>query len=185
MSAAEQVHLQLTPETAEPSPIAVAETKKSVTAVKPKPFKHPKTHREAATAGQAFSSNLTTPSSATDIDMATANYLQQQSNEALTHLSERYADNKTNYRSDSEITATPPHLTLPQTPLAERSGTLDLALDPNRIVKHVNTCYRVVKTPTQLNPDAENLGFAFKCGKTDDEKLFDAVLKNRINQHRH
>lgn len=100
----------------------------------------------------------------------------------FTAHSSQYATHE-NPNSMSEIRNKPRELNLPVEPLASRSGSLDLALDPNRIIKFGSTCYRVVKTPTQINPYAENLGFAFKCGQTDDEKLLNTSLKFRINQH--
>lgn len=113
----------------------------------------------------------------------TANYLQQQQSQAIGQLPADYATSVSK-QGFSDMTAKPKSLQLPQQTLSERNGSLDAALDPNRIVKVGSTCYRVVKTPTQLNPYAENLGFPFKCGQTDDEKLLEASLKARIQQHR-
>ncbi|MCH1923814.1 hypothetical protein L9G74_11310 [Shewanella sp. C32] len=113
----------------------------------------------------------------------TANYLQQQQSQAIGKLPADYATSVSK-QGFSDMTAKPKSLQLPQQTLSERDGSLDAALDPNRIVKVGSTCYRVVKTPTQLNPYAENLGFPFKCGQTDDEKLLEASLKARIQQHR-
>ncbi|KFZ37242.1 hypothetical protein HR45_11205 [Shewanella mangrovi] len=114
---------------------------------------------------------------------ATAHYLRQQQ-QAAVQSSVNYAQHQKAHKSESDMTPNLDALVLPTVPVAERNGSLDSPLDPNRIVKNGDTCYRVVKTPTQLNPYAENLGFAFKCGKTDDERLLESSLKNRINQHR-
>ncbi len=118
-----------------------------------------------------------------DIRDLTANYLQQQQSQAIGQLPADYATSASK-QDFSDMTAKPKSLQLPQQTLSDRNGSLDAALDPNRIVKVGSTCYRVVKTPTQLNPYAENLGFPFKCGQTDDEKLLKASLKARIQQHR-
>ncbi|QVK24529.1 hypothetical protein KHX94_08815 [Shewanella dokdonensis] len=114
----------------------------------------------------------------------TARYLQQQQLATVNQLATEQARRQTSRNSFSIMTPEPESLVLPTIAMGERNGSLDAPLDPNRIVKQGDTCYRVVKTPTQLNPDAENLGFGFKCAKTDDEQLLEASLKNRINQHR-
>lgn len=119
-----------------------------------------------------------------NIRAATANYLQQQRTQVIGRFDDGYAT-AAHPQRQSDMGTPSKSLQLPQQPLAERNGSLDSALDPNRIVKVGSTCYRVVKTPTQLNPNAENLGFPFKCGQTDDERLLDASLKARIQQHRH
>ncbi len=61
-------------------------------------------------------------------------------------------------------------------------ASLDLPLDPNRIVKDGDTCYRVVKVPTPLNPYAENLGFPFKCGQTEMEKALKEAVASRLKR---
>ncbi|MBO1273471.1 hypothetical protein J3L11_17685 [Shewanella sp. 4t3-1-2LB] len=126
----------------------------------------------------------TTAVKTSDIRNITVRYLQQQQLETLNQIATEHARQQTAHKTLSVMTPDPASLVLPTLPMGERNGSLDSPLDPNRIVKQGDTCYRVVKTPTQLNPDAENLGFPFKCAPTDDEKLLDASLKKRIDQHR-
>ncbi|MDF0535319.1 hypothetical protein KDN34_17290 [Shewanella yunxiaonensis] len=110
--------------------------------------------------------------------------MQQQQSGKLNQGATQYAKKQSARKSLSVITPEPERLVLPTIPIGERNGSLDSPLDPNRIVKQGDRCYRVVKMPTQLNPEAEHLGFGFKCALTDDEKRLDKSLTNRINQHR-
>lgn len=156
--------------------------------------KPPQPHHDNSTAKTAISdtahasatANLpeTTAVKTSDIRNITARYLQQQQLETLNQIATEHARQQTAPKTLSVMTPEPAALVLPTLPMGERNGSLDSPLDPNRIVKQGDTCYRVVKTPTQLNPDAENLGFGFKCAPTDEEQLLEASLKKRIDQHR-
>ena len=160
--------------------------------------KPPQPHHDNSTAKTAISGTAqktpnvlatnnppeTTAVKTSDIRNITARYLQQQQLETLNQIATEHARQQTAPKTLSVMTPEPASLVLPTLPMGERNGSLDSPLDPNRIVKQGDTCYRVVKTPTQLNPDAENLGFPFKCAPTDEEQLLEASLKKRIDQHR-
>lgn len=142
------------------------------------------TEQETPNASATANPPETTAVKTSDIRNITARYMQQQQLEMLNQIATEHARQQTAPKTLSVMTPEPASLVLPTLPMDKRNGSLDSPLDPNRIVKQGDTCYRVVKTPTQLNPDAENLGFGFKCAKTDNEQLLEASLKNRINQHR-
>jgi hypothetical protein len=60
--------------------------------------------------------------------------------------------------------------------------TLNHRLDPNRRVKKGDTCYKVVKLGTQVNPYAEGLGFAEPCDPVSPTKrAVDAAISNRLS----
>ncbi|MGX9463428.1 hypothetical protein ACWXWU_19690 [Shewanella sp. A14] len=60
--------------------------------------------------------------------------------------------------------------------------TFDHKLDPNRIVKQGDYCYRVVELPTQINPHGHGLGFAEFCGEDKQKKQLTKSINNRINK---
>ena len=62
--------------------------------------------------------------------------------------------------------------------------SLDLGLDPNRRVRIGDTCYQVVKVATQINPYAENLGYAFNCGGDKVQLRLDKLITERLNKVR-
>ncbi len=82
----------------------------------------------------------------------------------LDELVERAANNAIQKKSMSEMDGEMRGLVLPKENEYETAITLDSKLDPNRIVKIGDTCYRVVSVATPINPHGENLGFPFKCG---------------------
>ncbi|WP_350432580.1 hypothetical protein ABIS04_03165 [Shewanella sp. H8] len=59
--------------------------------------------------------------------------------------------------------------------------TFNHKLDPNRIVKQGDYCYRVVELPTQINPHGYGLGYAKFCGEDKQQKLLTELINNRIN----
>ncbi|HBF45771.1 MAG TPA: hypothetical protein DDW91_04485, partial [Shewanella frigidimarina] len=60
--------------------------------------------------------------------------------------------------------------------------TFNHRLDPNRIVKQGDYCYRVVELPTQVNPHGWGLGFAEFCGEDQVKKQLTESINNRINR---
>ncbi|MCE9787029.1 hypothetical protein [Shewanella chilikensis] len=108
--------------------------------------------------------------------------LQHSQQQALQQLSQQYADKATGRKSLSEMDGEMEVLWVNDADDFNKVATLDLPLDPNRIVKDGDTCYRVVKVPTPLNPYAENLGFPFKCGQTEMEKALKEAVASRLKR---
>ncbi|MCC4832001.1 hypothetical protein LMH66_05100 [Shewanella sp. 10N.7] len=63
-----------------------------------------------------------------------------------------------------------------------QATTLDHRLDPNRIMKHGETCYRIVPLPTQINPHAEGLGFAEPCDSAKMKQALSKAIQNRLSK---
>ncbi|BCV40747.1 hypothetical protein [Shewanella algae] len=108
--------------------------------------------------------------------------LQHSQQQALLQLSQQYADKATGRKSLSEMDGEMEVLWVNDADDFNKVASLDLPLDPNRIVKDGDTCYRVVKVPTPLNPYAENLGFPFKCGQTEMEKALKEAVASRLKR---
>lgn len=108
--------------------------------------------------------------------------LQHSQQQALQQLSQQYADKATGRKSLSEMDGEMEVLWVNDADDFNKVASLDLPLDLNRIVKDGDTCYRVVKVPTPLNPYAENLGFPFKCGQTVMEKALKEAVASRLKR---
>ncbi|MEZ9237690.1 hypothetical protein [Shewanella sp. 10N.286.52.A9] len=61
-----------------------------------------------------------------------------------------------------------------------QATTFDHRLDPNRIMRQGDTCYRVVKLPTQINPHAEGLGYAEPCDSAKMKKAISKSIEKRL-----
>ncbi|MCL2919268.1 hypothetical protein [Shewanella litorisediminis] len=127
-----------------------------------------------------------TQSEHTQLDFSTpaSRFMARQNALALTALSESYANQQTAHmnaagRGMSELLPEMEVLLVPDADDFYKPNTLDSDIDPNRIVKSGDTCYRVVKVPTPLNPHAENLGYPFRCGEDRVKK----ALKEGINKY--
>jgi hypothetical protein len=59
--------------------------------------------------------------------------------------------------------------------------TFNHRLDPNRIVKQGDYCYRVVELATQVNPHGWGLGFATFCGEDQVKKQLTEAIRKRVN----
>nr|WP_250885893.1 hypothetical protein [Shewanella jiangmenensis] len=126
------------------------------------------------------------PSEQSQLDFSTpaSRFMARQNANALNALTESYAEQKTAHinrsgRSMSELLPEMEVLLVPDADDFYKPNTLDSKIDPNRIVKSGDTCYRVVKVPTPLNPHAENLGYPFRCGEDRVKK----ALKEGINKY--
>lgn len=121
-------------------------------------------------------------STSASIGLFTQGYFERQREQALDNLVIEQANK---YSRKSNLTEMSPDMEVLIVPNAEDfSGptSLDLELDPNRIVRQGDTCYRVVKVGTQINPYAENLGFPFDCsGKKMNQEIDDAI-KAQLNK---
>ncbi|NMH63801.1 hypothetical protein [Shewanella salipaludis] len=117
-------------------------------------------------------------------DVSTLSHLQRQRREALDTLVRQEADAFTAKRSMSEMDAELEVLLVPNADDFSQATTLGNKLDPNRIVRKGDTCYRVVKVGNQLNPYAENLGYPFDCsGKKMNQDIQDAIDAKLAQMH--
>jgi hypothetical protein len=106
----------------------------------------------------------------------TQGYLQRQREAALDDLVQEQADKFTLKGSMSEMTPDMEVLIVPNADDMSQVSSLDLPLDPHRVVKKGNTCYRVVNVGTQINPHAWNLGYPFDCsGRKMNQDIADAI----------
>ncbi|WP_149027222.1 hypothetical protein [Shewanella psychrophila] len=109
---------------------------------------------------------------------STQEYLSRQREVSLNELSVEQANQYTQTKTLSEMDGEMFILELPELDIWSDAESLDNELDPNRIVKKGNTCYRIVKTPNPINPHAENLGYPFRCdGDSVAAALMRAIAK--------
>ncbi|QYJ80815.1 hypothetical protein [Shewanella aegiceratis] len=113
------------------------------------------------------------------VSAATGDYMARYRQAQLDKLVEHAADKATQKKSMSEMDGKMRVLALPKENEYETAITLDSKVDPNRIVKIGDTCYRVVSVATPINPHGENLGFPFKCG---GDKVKQAI-KDSLDKH--
>ncbi|QFU22625.1 hypothetical protein FM038_010940 [Shewanella eurypsychrophilus] len=134
--------------------------------------------KESVQAQAYFSSDIITPStvSISSLNALTQEYFSRERDALLGKLSVNAAAQYTQVKTLSEMDGEMIELELPVEDEWLTAKTLDHKLDPNRIVRQGNTCYRVVKTPNPINPHAENLGYPFRC----DGDSVAAALKRAI-----
>ncbi|QYK10940.1 hypothetical protein [Shewanella sp. FJAT-51754] len=110
------------------------------------------------------------------VGLFTQRYFERQREQALDDLVLEQANHYTKRSNLSEMSSEMEVLIVPNADDFSGPTSLDLELDPNRIVRKGDTCYRVVKVGTQINPYAENLGFPFNCsGKKMNQEIDDAI----------
>ncbi|WP_428618026.1 hypothetical protein [Shewanella sp.] len=115
-----------------------------------------------------------------ELGVITGDYLAWHRQALIDKLVQRAADAATMPKSISEMDGQMAQLALPKIDEYNTAITLDSKLDPNRIVKLGDTCYRVVKVATPINPHAENLGFPFKCGEDKVKQAIKASLDRHL-----
>lgn len=113
---------------------------------------------------------------------AAQSYLQRQNNAALDTLIIDKANEYTGPRSLSVMDGDMEELVFPEVDKYSKVPTNDHRLDPNRVVRQGDTCYRIVKTPTQINPYAENIGFPFNCGGDKVKQAINAAISARLEK---
>lgn len=113
---------------------------------------------------------------------AAQSYLQRQNDAALDALIVDKANEYTGPHSLSVMDGNMEELVFPEVDQYSKVPTNDHRLDPNRVVRQGDTCYRIVKTPTQINPYAENIGFPFNCGGDKVKKAIDAAISARLEK---
>ncbi|GIU18536.1 hypothetical protein [Shewanella sp. MBTL60-007] len=118
----------------------------------------------------------------TSVSQFTQSYLEKQKASQLDALIIDKAEQYTQKRSLSEMDADMQELIFPEVEKYSKVITTDHRLDPNRIVRHGDTCYRIVKVPTQLNPYAENIGYPFNCGGDKIKKAINDAISARLEK---
>ncbi|MCH1931203.1 hypothetical protein L9G16_13530 [Shewanella sp. A25] len=134
---------------------------------------------------QAMKQEMRIPSG--NSSLFTQGYIARQRDLALDELVNDEAKKYTQKSALSEMSPEMEILIVPNADDFSGETSLDLPLDPNRIIRKGDTCYRVVKLGTQINPYAENLGFPFDCsGKKINQAIEDAInlrLDKLIKRH--
>ncbi|WP_028772713.1 hypothetical protein [Shewanella waksmanii] len=120
-----------------------------------------------------------------NVSSFTQSYITQQRNQALDTLVATQAEQYTATKTMSALTPDMLVLELPKIDYYDTALTLDNEMDPNRIVKIGDTCYRIAKVPTPLNPHAENIGFPFNCTGDKIKRAIQAAMTKRLQKMHH
>ena len=129
-----------------------------------------------ATSSQKSDTGDQSSGTAGSVGLFTQRYFERQREQALDDLVLEQANHYSKRSNLSEMSPEMEMLIVPNADDFSGPTSLDLELDPNRIVRKGDTCYRVVKVGTQINPYAENLGFPFDCsGKKMNQEIDDAI----------
>lgn len=123
-----------------------------------------------------------TIATSSSMSLFTQQYFERQREQALDDLVIEQADKFTRKSNMSEMSPEMEVLFVPNADDFSGPTSLDLALDPNRIVRKGDTCYRVVQVGTQVNPYAENLGFPFDCSGKKINQAIDDAIQSRLNK---
>ncbi|MBB1437304.1 hypothetical protein H5202_01215 [Shewanella sp. SG41-4] len=125
--------------------------------------------------------NKSAPSFAS-IQQATSHFIQQNNIAALdtligsqTALQNKPTGTMSEMDSNLDFIELAPEIDISQ------PHTFNHRLDPNRIVKQGDYCYRVVELPTQVNPHGWGLGFATFCGEDQVKKQLTEAIRKRVN----
>ncbi|MGI2217536.1 hypothetical protein ACRN94_11170 [Shewanella baltica] len=123
-----------------------------------------------------------TIATSSSMSLFTQQYFERQREQALDDLVIEQADKFTRKSNMSEMSPEMEVLFVPNADDFGGTTSLDLPLDPNRIVRKGDTCYRVVQVGTQVNPYAENLGFPFDCSGKKINQAIDDAIQYRLNK---
>lgn len=123
-----------------------------------------------------------TIATSSSMSLFTQQYFERQREQALDDLVIEQADKFTRKSNMSEMSPEMEVLFVPNADDFGGTTSLDLPLDPNRIVRKGDTCYRVVQVGTQVNPYAENLGFPFDCSGKKINQAIDDAIQSRLNK---
>jgi len=164
------------PNTSVPNTSTQGQTQQSSKeAVKPKKAEVQSSSAHAASTQQSAASGQS-GGAASSVGLFTQRYFERQREQALDDLVLEQANHYSKRSNLSEMSPEMEVLIVPNADDFSGPTSLDLELDPNRIVRQGNTCYRVVKVGTPINPYAENLGFPFDCsGKKMNQEIDDAI----------
>lgn len=164
------------PNTSVPNTSTQGQTQQSAKeAVKSKKAEVQSSSAHAASTQQSAASGQS-GGTAGSVGLFTQRYFERQREQALDDLVLEQANHYSKRSNLSEMSPEMEMLIVPNADDFSGPTSLDLELDPNRIVRKGDTCYRVVKVGTQINPYAENLGFPFDCsGKKMNQEIDDAI----------
>lgn len=123
-----------------------------------------------------------TIATSSSMSLFTQQYFERQHEQALDDLVIEQADKFTRKSNMSEMSPEMEVLFVPNADDFGGTTSLDLPLDPNRIVRKGDTCYRVVRLGTQINPNAENLGFPINCSGKKINQAIDDAIQSRLNK---
>ncbi|MDT3272731.1 hypothetical protein Q4Q54_04440 [Shewanella sp. SP2S2-4] len=123
-----------------------------------------------------------TIATSSSMSLFTQQYFERQREQGLDDLVIEQADKFTRKSNMSEMSPEMEVLFVPNADDFGGTTSLDLPLDPNRIVRKGDTCYRVVQVGTQVNPYAENLGFPFDCSGKKINQAIDDAIQSRLNK---
>ncbi|MCL1088888.1 hypothetical protein L2744_04540 [Shewanella profunda] len=123
-----------------------------------------------------------TMATSSSMSLFTQQYFERQREQALDDLVIEQADKFTRKSNMSEMSPEMEVLFVPNADDFSGPTSLDLPIDPNRIVRKGDTCYRVVQVGTQVNPYAENLGFPFDCSGKKINQAIDDAIQSRLNK---
>ncbi|MGI2153532.1 hypothetical protein ACROAK_11700 [Shewanella oncorhynchi] len=123
-----------------------------------------------------------TIATSSSMSLFTQQYFERQREQALDDLVIEQADKFTRKSNMSEMSPEMEVLFVPNADDFGDTTSLDLPLDPNRIVRKGDTCYRVVQVGTQVNPNAENLGFPINCSGKKINQAIDDAIQSRLNK---
>lgn len=123
-----------------------------------------------------------TIATSSSMSLFTQQYFERQREQALDDLVIEQADKFTRKSNISEMSPEMEVLFVPNADDFGGTTSLDLPLDPNRIVRKGDTCYRVVRLGTQINPNAENLGFPINCSGKKINQAIDDAIQSRLNK---
>lgn len=126
-----------------------------------------------------------TIATSSSMSLFTQQYFERQREQALDALVIEQADKFTRKSNMSEMSPEMEVLFVPNADDFGGTTSLDLPLDPNRIVRKGDTCYRVVQVGTQVNPNAENLGFPINCSGKKINQAIDDAIQSRLNKMMH
>ncbi|GGB57187.1 hypothetical protein K8B83_20045 [Shewanella inventionis] len=124
-----------------------------------------------------------TVQSAKTLKQAASKYIQQQNNQQFEQLiGSQNALQNNPIGTMSEMDAELDFIELIPKVDTSQPHTLDHKLDPNRIVKQGDYCYRVVDLATQVNPHGWGLGFAEFCGEDKQKQQLTEAINNRVSK---
>ena len=128
-------------------------------------------------------SSSDTVNTAASIKEAASQYIKQHHNDQLEQLiGTQTAQQNKPLGTMSEMDPQLDFIELTPKVDTSQPNTLNHRLDPNRIVKQGDYCYRVVDLATQVNPHGWGLGFAEYCGEDESKKQLTEAINNRISK---
>ena len=137
---------------------------------------------DTAKVATPFSASSAETFKSTSVTRFTQSYLAKQRANKLDDLVLNNVNQYTQKRSLSEMDATMQELVFPEVDEYSKVVTNDHVLDPNRIIRKGDTCYRIVKIGDQINPYAETIGYPFDCGGDKVKQAINQAIDKRLEQ---